>query len=225
MKMMSNQEGILSFWIIHKPSGITIFTQQFGKDTNQQLDPDLVGGFLIALMGFAEELAHQKIDLIQLTNVRLQYAIKQSFIMVVLTGNACDPNRIRLLLDHVETNFLKRYKTLFPEENNRIIYELSIFQEFAKETEEIFQAETQYLKIVQSRTLDLENFFQKSSKQWVELHQKIRDQVKSISDWTDLGLFKINRAIQRDLLILRRQNEDRLKMMQTNPQKLMGEWI
>jgi hypothetical protein len=221
---MSSQEGILSFWIIHKPSGITIFTQQFQKDITQ-LDPDLIGGFLIALMGFAEELAHQRIDLIQLTDVRLQYAIKQSFIMVVLTGNACDPNRIRILLDHVEINFLKRYKSLFPGDDSLVIYDLSIFQDFAKETEEIFQAETQYLTIMQSRSKNLEEFFQNSSKQWTELHQKFRDQVKSISDWMDLGVFKINKTIQRDLLIIRRQINDRAKIFQKNPQKVLGEWI
>jgi hypothetical protein len=221
---MSSQEGILSFWIIHKPSGITIFTQQFQKDITQ-LDPDLIGGFLIALMGFAEELAHQRIDLIQLTDVRLQYAIKQSFIMVVLTGNACDPNRIRILLDHVEINFLKRYKSLFPGDDSLVIYDLSIFQDFAKETEEIFQAETQYLTIMQSRSKNLEEFFQNSSRQWTELHQKLCEQIKSVSDWTDLGMFKINKAIQRDLLIIRRQINDRAKIFQKNPQKILGEWI
>ena len=60
-----NETVIYSLFVLHKESGIAVFIQNFTPfPTN--MDMDIIGGFLIAILNFAQEVAQQSIELIQL---------------------------------------------------------------------------------------------------------------------------------------------------------------
>lgn len=213
--------GISHFWIIHKSSGITIFSQQFDDRLLNIVSEDLIGGFIIAIMGFAKEIANQKIELMRLSELTLHYNIKENFIMVALTTNSVDSSRIRILLDHVQDRFNTKYEKLI---QAKFITNIAIFHDFAKITEEIFEAETQYLTIIRSRATTIEEYFQQASKDWAALHEKIIEQSHAFSTWGEVNLIKVNKVIQKDLLVARKKYYQ-MKENKKNITHPMGSWI
>jgi hypothetical protein len=219
---MEQKMAVVShFWIIHKSSGITIFSQQFDNQLTNSGMEDLIGGFLIAIIGFAKEIVNQNVELMRLSEVTLHYNIKDDFIMVALTSNSVDPGRIRILLDHVQDRFHKKYQDSI---KSKFITNVAIYHDFSKITEEIFEVETQYITILRSRASSIEEFFQQTSKDWAFLHQKIIDQTKSFSNWGNINLIKINKVIQKDLLEARR-NYISLQKSKDITQKKTGIWV
>jgi hypothetical protein len=187
---------ILHFWLIHKSSGITIFSQQFQSFSNE-VDSDLVGGFIVAILGFAKEIAQQNIDYMQMSDLRLQYCIQNDFIMAVLTSNQVEISRIQLLLEHVYKKFCDKYGNMT---NLNMLCDVRPFQSFAKITEEIFETETKYLTIIRSRAGSVEEYFKQASKEWVQLNETILHKSSAINKWGDANFMKINKEIQRDLI-------------------------
>jgi hypothetical protein len=209
-----NQHGFLHFWILHSSSGLTIFSQKF-QNFEMKADAEIMGGFFSALLAFAGEIDGQQISFIQLTDFRIQYCIRPDVVMVALTTNSADPNRTNGLMNHVQDEFHVKYNV------KNFSGNISQFSDFAKVTERIFGAETQYLTIIRTRTGSIESYFGQFSKEWKEINDKISQHAYMLKQWGLSNIISINQTIQRDLLDARMKE----KAWKQNTARIVGQWV
>ena len=95
------------------------------------------------------------------------------------------------------------------------------FQDFAKVTEEIFEAETQYLTIIRSRAGSVDDYFQKASQEWKTMHETIVERSYSMNKWSGIDTMKMNVTIQRDLLEFRLRSPNSA----SSPSTKAGCWV
>jgi hypothetical protein len=217
----NNIEGIYHFWIIHKGSGLTMFSQEF-EGLASSSDSDIVGGFLVAILGFAQEMAGQDIDFMQLKDMRISYSIQGDYVMVAITSNSADPDRIRAMLNLVQNKFIEKYSVILAKE----LHDISKFYDFAKVTEKIFEAETKYLSIIKSRADSLDDYFKNASQEWRELHNKMVEHAYTLGKWSVANKIKINPIIQKDLIAARSKIIERLNNLKDpNYTATGGSWV
>jgi hypothetical protein len=212
---------IYHFWIIQKSSGLTIFSQQFRKNALQS-DEDIIGGLLMAMIGFTQEAVGQSIDVIQMSDSRFLFSMKSDFVMVVLASNAMESDRIRILLDLIQQKFHEQYREILTEKK---LNKLSLFKGFGSVTEEIFQAETQYLTIIKSRAKKVEEYMKSVQPQWKTFHEIIIEQTTARNKWCGLEKFTLNKGIERDLAEVRSKRKSSVIQGISERQPEIGRWI
>jgi len=173
-------DGLHKFLIMDKSAGICIYDQTF-EELPCEIPTDLLGGFLIAILGFSEELiANQTIEYIQMKQIRVQYNIEGRLVMVVIAANYTDPDYIQNLLQTLQKKFSEKYADQIKHD---YFCDITCFHNFASEVASAFQNQTKYLGYVQKRSEQLRDYLQASKNDWTTLQQLFAERAKSFGSW------------------------------------------
>ena len=112
---------IFKLWLIHREIGCTILEQTF-KPLQKELDSDLIGGFITAILSFSHEIADESIERMELQSFSIQYFISDHYIIAV----ACPKN-------YNENTLLSRLSILSKKFNETIV--LNLADQFQKKTD------------------------------------------------------------------------------------------
>ena len=171
-------DGIYKVWIVERVGGICIFEQTF-QELPGIFNPDLIGGFLMAILSFAEELAKQAIDFIQLKNLRIIYHITKEYLISVACSNETIHEMMENALETIQKRFDEKYKTFL----DGFCGNVSVFKTFAKDVEQIFQAETKYLAYVQKRGEELKEYLEQARGEWENLQELVTKRASGFGTW------------------------------------------
>jgi hypothetical protein len=148
-------EGLLKLWIIHRQIGAVIFEQTF-DDMPTDINSDMIGGFLIAILSFSEEIAKQEIEYLQLKDMRLIYHIAPKYIIAVATNNRKNYDSIENALSKVETRFEENYSSIL----KNFTGEISVFNNFGSDIEGIFDTKSKSLKFLETQHEKIKEYYQ-----------------------------------------------------------------
>jgi len=173
-------DGLHKFLIMDKSAGICIYDQTF-EELPCEIPTDLLGGFLIAILGFSEELiANQTVEYIQMKQIRVQFHIEGRLVMTVIASNSTDPEFIQNTLKTLQKKFSEKYADQIKRD---YFCDVSCFHNFASEVAAAFQTETKYLGYVQKRSDQLRDYLQASKKDWDNLQHLFAERAKSFGSW------------------------------------------
>jgi hypothetical protein len=130
-----------SLWILHKPSGICLYHQQF-ESTSETLDvdKDLFSGFVSAIMGFSQEVSKGKAYLkeIHLGPLKIVYDAGDLIIVTIAFDQDAPRSKVNDIVKRITTRFLDRFANRLPPkifDNN-----VSPYAAFDEEITQIFQS-------------------------------------------------------------------------------------
>jgi hypothetical protein len=210
-------EGILKFWIFDRYSGFCIFEQTF-EELPGNVNSDLIGGFMIAILSFAREIANEEIQFLQLKHIRISYHISEKYIICVATSNDTDVERTELALNAVHRKFDAQYHAIF---EGGIVNDVSVFNNFAADLEHIFNAETKHLAYLRKRSEKIKQFLENGKDQWQNLQKMVSDQLKIFGDWKLTSLDEVDPKVKDQLI----GGRSRAKaIMKQEAEKKSGQW-
>ncbi len=209
--------NIFNFWILDRSSGICIFEQNFeewpGKDKSE-----IVAGFLYAILSISKEFADDFISYIELKDkFRISYRLSKNLVFVVLSSRI-EQSWIASILERLELRFEEKFPDFF---NCSFYGETSQFQCFAKETEKIFQLETNYYSYIKTRKEHLGEYLQRATKEWKDFRKLFATHTKKIADWTVTKEIKIDEDVEKDLIQSRKKGTKKPEIDDTTK----GSWV
>lgn len=119
-----------NIWIIEKDSGICIFEQSF---KNINMNPDLISGFLIAMLNFGKELADKDFESIQFKELKIALNNYDHYIIAMAITDDANDADVRDFFEIVSDEFSKRYDEILTDWQG----ETSIFDKFGEYTENL----------------------------------------------------------------------------------------
>ena len=172
-----NETVIYSLFVLHKESGIAVFIQNFTPfPTN--MDMDIIGGFLIAILNFAQEVAQQSIELIQLSQLKISYTITSKFVFILFSDFTLDQIWIKKKLNTIQETFYQKYE----ESINNFYGNINLFKNFAPDVESILNKETQSISYMKSSEDVIQNLFQASQERWQNIQKLISEKANACED-------------------------------------------
>lgn len=206
----STMDGLHKFLIMDKSAGICIYDQTF-EELPCEIPTDLLGGFLIAILGFSEELIkNQTVEYIQMKQIRVQFHIEGRLVMAVIASNSTDPEYIQNTLKILQKKFSEKYA----EQIKRDYFcDVTCFHNFASEVASTFQKETKYLGYVQKRSDQLRDYIQASKKDWDNLQQLFAERAKSFGSWV------VKESLDQDDIINIQETRSALNLNHINNDK------
>lgn len=95
--------------IIERESGVCVFEGMFRED-ELGVDADLMGGFLVAMLQFANELQEDTIQAIRLRKRQIVYDVSKNLIVTAAVRPGVDADAIQDTLRRIRKDFKHRYK-------------------------------------------------------------------------------------------------------------------
>jgi hypothetical protein len=191
-------DDLLVFWILHKNSGICLFEQKFAT-MSETFETDLVGGFLIAILGFSEEIVSQEVDYVQLQDLRICYNISDDFVMALITNNNIEPEKANGMLNHVQKKFQEKYQTQI---QNKFFSDVTPFRSFATEVEKIFKVETKYVSYFKNRSENLQDYFACAEDNMSKI-QTLMKKSEGFGNWLTKEKITLDSTIKEDAIAFR----------------------
>lgn len=209
---------IIQFWIIHNPSGISVFNQTF-VELPQEFNSDLTAGYLFAITTLSQEIVQENIRFLQLERLRFVYSITPQLILVLLTKNEISALQSVQMLTQLGQKFKEKYASLLERDQ---MFNTSKFRDFARDVEKILDRDTMYFHVLQKRAGDLEGFFQKATEEWHSIQNSIIDQVKKMGNWIKQEKCVISEDVEQSLMENREKAE---KSSQDSNSRSRGGWV
>jgi Na+/phosphate symporter len=210
-------KGILKFWIFDRKSGFCLFEQTF-EELPGNLQSDLIGGFMIAILSFAQEIAQQEIEYLQLKKLRISYHLSENCIICIATENETDMQETTLALDAVQKKFDEQYHQIFEEGHQHIV---SNFNNFASDLEHIFDAETKHLVYIKKRSDRVNQFLQNGKQEMDDLQKMIYDRIKLYGEWKAVNLEEKEINVKNKVIEERNRAKN---VMKEESKKKSGKW-
>ncbi len=130
--------GVQKLWILNRQSGICLFEQTFDARL-REMDPDLIGGFLMAISKFCEEMIGEEIRVIETQSMRIYYQNAEKFVVAVLSQNTIKKSMAESFLKEVTDLFIGKYTSYLDAGH---LANVSIFRDFAAEIENRYDTMT-----------------------------------------------------------------------------------
>ena len=205
---------ILKFWIIHRGSGLTLFTQTF-EELPGKCDPYVIAGFLFAIANLSTDIAKQNIEFLQMNRLRFTYLLQDKYIMIVVSSKESKQSKIFQLLEQIQIQFEKRYlKDLESEFSG----EITDFKFFAGEIELILKTETKYIQYIDRRNKQLKTHFQSKATDWLILKNSLEKKANLFGRWIIKEINPLNKKLKTQIIDSRKKSES------SDPDK-KGSWI
>jgi hypothetical protein len=134
-----SEDLMKTLWILHKASGLCIYTQKFESAEDIDVDADLFGGFVSALLSFSQEVSRGKAQLeeIALGPVKIVYDDADNIIVSIAFNRNASPEFIRDLVSKVTEKFLDRFANSLPPD--KFDNNITPYKAFAEDIAEIYQ--------------------------------------------------------------------------------------
>ncbi|MBD3352087.1 MAG: hypothetical protein GF364_11425, partial [Candidatus Lokiarchaeota archaeon] len=130
MMFESAKKWLSNVWIIQEASGICIFEQSF---MNIDMSPDLISGFLIAMLNFGRELTEKDLKMISFNELRIKFKKSDDLIIAIAVLDNCNDTEAAALINLIAEEFKQRYVSLLEHFSG----DTSQFDEFGLYTEKI----------------------------------------------------------------------------------------
>jgi hypothetical protein len=147
---------ILKFWIIQRDSGVCVFEQSFSESA-MNLDSDLIGGFISAIMNFSDEVVHSKIEFVKLKDYLLFYDFSKEFIFVYLCSEDAQVRNIKKISDRVVATFAERFEL---NSEQGFTGDVTKYGDFAGEIETLLDTKSFYHKFLKEFNQQIKESYQ-----------------------------------------------------------------
>lgn len=165
-------DGLIKLWIIEKESGVCIFEQTF--EEIQIIDSDLISGFFVAMMSFAQETTKQTIEFIQLKQIRIAFRFLYRFIFAVATEHDVEYQDTEQFLQNIQERFETKYKNILQQ---GFVGEVTIFNNFAQDIEDILGKKSKHFGFIQVSTEALKKYLDVAKGDWTNVKTAIKSKI------------------------------------------------
>ncbi len=170
---------INKLWILHNPSGLSLFEQTF-EDLEGDADPCVVAGFLFAIAKITQNITQQDIEFIQMHELRFSFLVQQQYMIIIVSPNDTKTSHLTQIITQIQAKFEKKYlKSLTPVFSGNV----SQFKTFASEIETIVQQNAKYFQFVDRRNENIKDIFQAKSNDWISLKNALEKKSSSMGSW------------------------------------------
>ena len=170
---------IYKLWILHNPSGISLFEQTF-EELDGETDSCVVAGFLFAIANITENITGEKIEFVQMNNLRFSYNLNPQYLLILVCTKESKQSRIIQIVQQIKHKFEKKYlSTITPVFSGNV----SEFKEFAKEVESIVNHDTKYFQFIDRRNEQLKEMFQTQANEWLSMKKSLEKKASSFGAW------------------------------------------
>jgi hypothetical protein len=142
IKMPDPSKWLSNLWIIENNSGVCAFEESF-MEIN--LNPELISGFLIAMINFGKELASKDLQSIQFNNLKILLKMQPKYTIAVAVTDDAFSKEVELFIELIIAEFDKHYLKFFENWAGRT----DVFNDFGVYLEKLTNKESigvQYLK-------------------------------------------------------------------------------
>lgn len=174
--------GLNKLWIIHREAGVCVFEQSF-EELPKNINSDMIGGFLIAILSFSQEMADQEIEFLQLKNLRIIYHITPQYIIAVGCNQNANYKELEKLLAQVETRFELKYHNVIGKGYSG---NTTVFNDFATEVEKIFDSKSTALKYFEERLDDIKGYYEDKRSKLFDFYNKMFVEKQFITEYNGL---------------------------------------
>ncbi len=210
-------KNVLKFWIIHHPSGLCLFQQTFEELPNE-VDPEIVAGYLYAMTSLSTEIAKQNINFIQLDTIRLNYSLDKNYLMVAVCHNTFHREEAEELLVQLRRKFNNKYDKYF---RGQFCFDISIFKNFAQVVEDSVKQETLYVQYFKKKNEQMADFIEESTKDWQKIRGTLADRAKLLGQWIASEKITIDRQVADQITRSRRETQNK----EDDDDKPSGAWV
>lgn len=161
--MTEPAKWLSNLWIIEKESGVCIFEQGFMEITT---DPDLISGFLIAMLNFGKELNDNEIQAIQFDNLKIHFKSGDKYIMAIAVTGTASIIDVDNFLDLMTKEFEDKYSNKLIEWDNNI----SDFTEFGTYIEQIVNKKALSIELLKSAVLKVRDDKEEQYRSFIKMH-------------------------------------------------------
>ncbi len=142
--------GVQKLWILNRQSGIYLFEQTFDARL-REMDPDLIGGFLMAISKFSEEIIGEEIRVIETKSMRIYYQNAEKFVVAVLFQNKINKSMTKSFLKDVSDLFIEKYMSYLDAGQ---LANVNVFKDFAAEIENRYDTKaTCFIRYLAKRSM------------------------------------------------------------------------
>lgn len=150
-------QDITQLWIIDKEAGICIFEQNF-KPMPTEINADLVSGFFIALINFAQEMAGQSIEFLQLKTLRIYFSPIQSFVFALAVSPSPETNdKIYSMIGKIQNRFETRFQTIL---EKGYFGQTSLFDSFATDVEAVVGQKAESTSFLKEKAEEVKKYYE-----------------------------------------------------------------
>jgi len=164
--------GLIKLWIIEKESGILIFEQVF--EEIQIIDSDLISGFFVAMMSFAQETTNQEIEFIQLKQIRISFKLLYRFIFAIATEHDVEYEETEEFLKKIHERFESKYKNVLQQ---GFVGETSIFNNFAQDIEDVLGKKSKHFGFIQESAEVIKKYLDVAKGDWGNVKSAIKQKI------------------------------------------------
>lgn len=170
---------IYKLWILHNPSGISLFEQTF-EELNGDADSCVVAGFLFAIANITKNITRQEIEFVQMHNVRFSYLVHPKYMMIVVSSKETKTSRIIQVMQEIQSKFEQKYLSLITPIFSGNVTE---FKEFAHDVETIVNHDTKYFQFIDKRNEQLKEMFQTHANEWLTMKKSLEAKASTFGAW------------------------------------------
>ncbi|MHA1584654.1 MAG: hypothetical protein ACTSWL_05325 [Promethearchaeota archaeon] len=181
-----------------------MFEQTF-EELSSKVDSNIVTGYLYALSTLSNDIAEQDIEFIQMKKLRFNYFLSEKFILILVTSKKIRSEVAKQLLKTLNNQFTQKYAYLFKKKFN---FEVSCFNDFALEVQNILQSETKYFQYINRRNEQVNKFLKKATQNWKDIELKISDQAQNMGSWVVKEKLNIKKEIHHQIQEAHKVSED-----------------
>jgi hypothetical protein len=157
---------IAQLWIIDRDAGICIFEQNF-QPLPKEVNPDLISGFFIALISFAQELTDQDIQYIQMKAMRIYFQQAEKFVFAIASPAEIEStDNVQKVIVKLEDKFKTKYQTQI--EKGYFGY-TSVFESFAADVEEVVGEKATSWAIIKEKAEELKVYLDNAKSEYNNL--------------------------------------------------------
>lgn len=209
---------IFKFWILHNPSGISLFEQTF-EELEGNADPCVVAGFLFAIANITKNITQQEIEFVQMNEVRFSYLVQPKYMMILVSAKETKIGRIIQIIQEIQTKFEQKYLSMI---TPLFSGNVTAFKDFAQEVEAVVKHDTKYFQFIYKRNEQLKEMFQTQANEWLTMKQSLETKASTFGTW----IIKENNTRNDDLYT--HVAESRNSMRNTRdmkPKKKKNSWV
>ncbi len=121
------------------------------------LDSDLIGGFISAIMNFSEEVVHSNIEFVKLRDCLLFYDFSKEFIFVYLCSQDAQVKNIKKISERVVSAFADRFEL---NSEHGFTGDVTKYGAFAGEVETLLDTKSYYHKFLKEFNQQIKESYQ-----------------------------------------------------------------
>ncbi|MHA1731837.1 MAG: hypothetical protein ACTSU5_07830 [Promethearchaeota archaeon] len=172
--------------VIERETGVCIFETQFKRRSSDDLDPDLLGGFLLALFELSKEMNAGGIEHVQLGNVKIVYNIQPELMVVAIVEPGAKNDEIRDTVNLIQRRFREKYGDALASFSGNV----TPFEGFTEDLGEIGVERELGLspryRLLSSPIQAFKDFGEKGAKVIGKIHERFQDRVKKFREIREL---------------------------------------